>query len=291
MGTRYPAVMRLEQRGLVRGAWGTTDSNRKARFYSLIAAGRRQLEKEKQALIRAWTQVAEAARQKPGVESASVAGWAPLSGNRWTSSVRLPGEPFPPDAPYFVEAAPRYFETMGIGMIDGRDFRAGAVQPRMDERKQPIAGIGIVNEAFARAYLDGRNPVGRHVLVRQAKTSKGMEIVGLVRNAVYFSVRETPRPAVYVPVDSRSGAALIVRTAVEPTALVAPLRREVPGLHAGLRVRGIELQAMLVRQQMRRERLLAALSSFFALVALAVAAVGLYGVLNDAVARQRSARW
>jgi PadR family transcriptional regulator, regulatory protein PadR len=49
MGTLYPALMRLEQRGLVRGAWGTTDSNRKARFYSLTAAGRRQLEKEKEA--------------------------------------------------------------------------------------------------------------------------------------------------------------------------------------------------------------------------------------------------
>jgi len=54
MGTLYPALMRLEQRGLLRGAWGTTDTNRRARFYSLTPAGRRELEVETQA----WDQMA-----------------------------------------------------------------------------------------------------------------------------------------------------------------------------------------------------------------------------------------
>jgi transcriptional regulator len=49
MGTLYPALMRLEQRGLLRGKWGTTETNRKARFYAVTSAGRRQLATEKDA--------------------------------------------------------------------------------------------------------------------------------------------------------------------------------------------------------------------------------------------------
>ena len=47
MGTLYPGLMRLEQRGFVRAEWGVTDNNRKARFYTITAAGRRQLGTEK----------------------------------------------------------------------------------------------------------------------------------------------------------------------------------------------------------------------------------------------------
>src|SRR5437879_5605539 len=54
MGTLYPALMRLEQRGLVRGNWATTETNRKARLYGLTPAGRRELSKERQA----WDQMA-----------------------------------------------------------------------------------------------------------------------------------------------------------------------------------------------------------------------------------------
>ncbi len=236
----------------------------------------------------AWNRVADALRQTPGVESASLAGWAPLTGNRWRSSVRLPGEAFPANAPYFLDVAPRYFETMRVRLVDGRDFRPGDVQPRITEQQQPVSGVGIVNDAFARAYFAGQNPVGRRVIVRQAKDLETtMDIIGLSGDAAYFSVREPMRPTVYVPIESRNGAALIVRTAGEPMALAALLRREVVRSRPDLRVRAVEPQTAFVRQQMIRERLLAALSSFFALIALVLAAVGLYGVLHYAVVRQR----
>ena len=114
-----------------------------------------------------------------------------------------------------------------------------------------------------------------------------MEIVGLVGDAAYFSVREPMRPTVYVPIESRNGATLVVRTAGEPTALAATLRRQVFRSRPEVRVRAVEPQSAFVRKQMIRERLLAALSSFFAVVALVLAAVGLYGVLNCTVVRQR----
>ena len=232
-------------------------------------------------------QVAERLRQVPGVESVSVAGWNLLSGNRWTASVRVPGHPIMPRSPYFLEVAPGFFETMRIGWIDGRDIRPGDSAPRVNEGR-PASGAGIVNEEFARIYFDGQNPVGRVVEVRPVKDiAVQMEIIGYVRDAAYGSVRETIRPTVYVPQGDRNSNALLVRTAGDPLALAPVLRREISQARSDFRVRSIQPQSNFVRWHMLRERLLATLSLFFALVALVLAAIGLYGVLNYSVTQQR----
>ena len=235
-----------------------------------------------------WSQVADHLRRTPGVVDAAVAGWAPLTSSRWRLSVQVPGRPAPPDSPHFLSVSPGFFATMRIGMIDGRDFRLDDAPPRLGEQKEPIAGVGIVNEAFARAYFDGQSPIGRQVHVRQTGDVRApMEIVGVVRDAVYFSVRERMSPAVYVPFDRKNNATLLVRVSEEGPALAAALRREVSRARPDMRVRAVEPQTAFVRQQMIRERLLATLSSFFAIVALLLAAIGLYGVLNYAVIRRR----
>jgi len=233
----------------------------------------------------AWAQVMDHVRQIPGVEAVALAGWAPLTGNRWRGTVRVTERMAESNAPYFLEVTPRYFEALRMRIIHGRDFRAGDAQPRINEQKQPVAGVGIVNEALARVYFGGQNPVGRRVSVFDRGAP--MEIVGLVSDAAYSSVREPMRPTVYVPIETRTNGTLFVRTAGEAMSLAATLRREVPKSRPGLRVRHVEPQTALVRQQMVRERLLATLSSFFALVALLLAIIGLYGVLNYAVVRQR----
>ena len=120
---------------------------------------RRQLPPEE------WEQLAAALTNLPRIESATVAGWAPLSGNRWRSSVTAPGVASPEDAPNWVSVSPGYFATMRIAMLQGREFRPGDRSPRLDESKKPVAGVAIVNEAFARVYFGGANPVGRRVVV------------------------------------------------------------------------------------------------------------------------------
>ena len=128
--------------------------------------------------------VADHLSQTPGVQSVSLAGWPLLSGNALTFAVRLPGRPVEPRQPYFLEDIPGFFETMGIRLIDGRDLRPGDLPPRLQASGQPLPGVGIVNEAFARAYFNGENPVGRSVDVRQSKDlSAPMEIVGYVGDA------------------------------------------------------------------------------------------------------------
>jgi predicted permease len=235
-----------------------------------------------------WFQAADHLRGTPGVQSVAISGWPLLSRNRWTSSVRFPGQTAEAQSPHFLYVSPGFFETMRIPFIAGRDFRPGDAPPELNETGKPVAGVGIVNEAFARIYLRGRNPVGRTVDVLQKKDlAAPLEIVGLVRDATYNDLREPLRPVVYVPITARAYYALLVRTAIDSQSLVSTLRAEISRAGPGLHLFQIQPQSNFVRWQLRRERLLATLSLFFAVIALVLAAVGLYGVLNYSVTRQR----
>jgi predicted permease len=231
-----------------------------------------------------WKQVGSELRALPRVESVAVAGWAPLTGNRWRSSISVTGRVPPANAPNWVGVAPGYFETMGMRLIDGRDFVPADRAPARAGGRI-TAGTGIVNEAFARVYFDGRNPVGQQVTVDSL--SAPIEIVGLVNNAVYFSVREAPHPAVFVPLEARENATFLVKTSAGAADLGRLLARELSRLRPDLRTRGSERFEAFIEQQLIRERLLAALSTFFATLALLLAAIGVYGVLNYAVTRER----
>jgi predicted permease len=235
-----------------------------------------------------WAQLVASIRQLPHVESATVAGWAPLTGNRWRVDVTVPGRPAQEIGPNWVSVWPGYLETMRMRLVDGRDFRVGDRAPGKDEAGRLVAGVAIVNEAFARVYFDGRSPVGQHVTVKHLKAP--MEIVGMAADAVYFSVREANHPAVFVPLEPvRSGATLLVRTQNTAPDLPRVLRREIPRLWPDARLYDLVPFESIVTQQMIRERLLAALSTFFAVLALVLAAVGMYGVLNYAVTREQRA--
>lgn len=236
-----------------------------------------------------WMQVADRLRQAPGVQSVSLAGWPLLSRNRWTRDVLLPGHAVETRPPYFLDISPAFLKTMRIGLISGRDFRRGDVPPRLSEAAHPSPGVGIVNEAFARTYFNGQNPIGRSVNVRiENNLTASMEIVGHVRDAAYYDVREPMHPTVYVPMfDSKDHNTLLLHTDGDPLALAPIVRPAVSEVRPDFRLINIQPQSNFVRWQMLRERLLAALSLFFAIVALSLAAIGLYGILNYSVTQQR----
>jgi predicted permease len=243
------------------------------------------VESRRQLRAQEWQQLAAALADVPRIESATVAGWAPLTGNRWRSSITVAGVPSPEDAPDWVNVSPGYFETMRIALLQGREFRVDDRAPGRDEEKKPVPGVAIVNEAFARAYFGGANPVGRRVVVDS--TQAPMEIIGLAANVVYFSVREAAHPAVYIPLGSREGATLLLRTTGAGTDLPQTLRREIARVAPDVQLREAVTFESFVTQQLIRERLLAALSSFFAALALILAVIGIYGVLSHAVTRER----
>jgi hypothetical protein len=171
---------------------------------------------------------------------------------------------------------------MRIALLDGRDLAP------QDE----FPGNVIVNEAFARTYLDGRDPVGSSLETIAAGKRVRSSIVGYVRDARYRDLREPVRPTVYVPFADEGKkmdwATFVVRTkAPNPLALAGRLRREVKNVRSEFGVVHALTQTELADQHTVRERLLAILSLFFAAVALILACVGLYGVLNYSVLQRR----
>jgi predicted permease len=239
--------------------------------------------------LQTWMQVADELRKTPGVNTVALADWPLLSGNGWTSNVRAAGRGLEARAPYFLAVSPGFLETMQIGLLDGRDLRPDDVAPRLSEDQTPLPGVGIVNETFSRTYFDGQNPVGRWVSVIQGKdVSTPMQIVGYVRDAAYRNLREPIRPTVYVPQTARRHNTFLVRASGNALALGPTLRRRISDARSDSRVLTIQPQTNFIRWHTLRERLLALLSSFFATIALVLAGVGLYGMLNYSVTgRQR----
>jgi predicted permease len=230
--------------------------------------------------------IAEVARV-PGVESAAMAAWAPLSGNRWTGRVRVEGRGQDRDSPFFVDVSAGYFRTLGQQLVRGRDFNATDQAPTVIDGKKARPGVAIVNEEFARGYFDGADPVGRRFSIGPREIDVPVEIVGLVRNAPYLSVKEDNHPTVYVPIDSRDSGSIFVRTTGDPSSIGVTLTREIPKIRADMRVSGVQPQSLLVARQLTRDRVLATISAFFATVALLIAGIGLYGVVSQSVIRQQ----
>ncbi len=231
-----------------------------------------------------WEQLAEHLRSLPGVEKVALAGWPLLSGNGWNGIVSINGAPPLPVLDYFLNVSPGWTDVMRIPLLDGRDFRPDDTFPN----------VAIVNQAFAKQYFNGQDPAGKSFeKVSPEGVRIRLQIVGLVGDARYRDLREPITPTAYVPFRSAGsgsamapidGATFIVRTAsANPLALASLLRREVTRTRPEFRVRNIRTQTEIVESRTVRERLLARLALFFAAVALLLAGVGLYGVLNYSV--------
>jgi len=237
---------------------------------------------------RRWRSIAEAARHLPGVESVAVAGWPLLSMNRWTSTITGGNQGAEPHDEQFLGVSSGFFATLRIPMLEGRDFRDNDVAPDLGEAEQPIPGVGIVTEAFARRYFGRSSSIGRQVLVRRSKdTDAPLTIVGLVADTAYRHVREPMKPIVFVPMNRIGSGTMLIRTAGDPLALGPTVGRVFARDWPEARLRQMRPATDFIETQMVVERLLARLTSWFAILALLLAGIGLYGVVNDAVIQRR----
>jgi predicted lysophospholipase L1 biosynthesis ABC-type transport system permease subunit len=176
---------------------------------------------------------------------------------------------------------------MKIPLLEGRDFRESDLYPE----------AGIVNETFAREFLKDEHPIGKSFeKASDNGTRQRMRVIGVARDAYYSSLRGPILPVVYVPFHEKgakgemlpeSDGTFIVRTASStPLVLASTMRQRVSQARPGFHVSNVETQLEVNQAQTIRERLLATLGFFFGAVALLLAGVGLYGVLNYSVQQQ-----
>ncbi|HKQ88498.1 MAG TPA: ABC transporter permease [Candidatus Acidoferrales bacterium] len=219
----------------------------------------------------------------PGVKSATSSLHLLLSGSRRSNSITFPGQEAGPNEHPSVDVLPvaaDFMQTMGIPLLAGRDLNA-----RDDENAPKVA---LINETMARKYWPGQDPLGRHFKLSKLE----MEVVGVVADAKYTSLRREVMPTVYHPyvqdIDSMPQMHFEVRTSGDAAALIPAVRAVVASIDNRLPLFDVRTQAQQIDELLYQERLFAKLVGFFAMLALGLVCVGLYGVTSYAVARRTS---
>jgi predicted permease len=238
----------------------------------------------------AWDALLARARQFPGVESAALAGWPLMTETAWNDSVGFNGGRPNDTLAYFLTISPEWPDAMKIPLAEGRPIRSG----REGERE------ALVNREFVKTFFRSADPVGKAFEdVGDNGERVTYQVVGLVADSCYRDLRECVMPVAYLslytddPYGKRDGgilsSTLLVKTlADDPSSMGATLRQAVADTHMGFRVSNVRTQQGIDDAQSMRERMLAILAMFFAVVALVLAGIGLYGVMNySVVQRQR----
>jgi putative ABC transport system permease protein len=230
-------------------------------------------------------QVREALTAIPGVSAAAMSFVTPVSGSTWNFEIEVPGLPERRRV-LFNAVSPDFFRAMGTPLLAGRDI---------DDRDRPGSpDVVVVNEAFTATYFRGENPVGKTFTIvgsGAAGSNRVVEVVGMVANTKYQRLREAPRPIMYAAFNQQpqrfSSAKMTIRTLGAPMESRNAIVRALAGVHKDLALDLKHLDEDLGANVLQ-ERLLATLSGFFGVLALLLAALGLYGVMSYAVTRRRN---
>jgi predicted permease len=222
----------------------------------------------------------ERARALPGVRSAALVTTLPLSLDYSSSTIYVEGQPaassseLPLAIPNLV--SPGYFQTMEIA-LRGRDFT------EQDDKKE--TRFAIVNETFARKFFPNQDAIGRRFNFNGPE-DPFWEIVGVAADGKYNTLGEDPKPAIYRPLlrDYSTSATLVARTAGDPQTAIASLRKEIQSLDSTLPLYGVKTLTEHMQMPLFSTRIAAIVLGSFGLMALVLAAIGIYGVMSYVVA-------
>ena len=218
-----------------------------------------------------------------GVESVGLSSVPLLAGSAWQNTVSAEGsEPEPiQDQPFLDQISPGLFTTLGIPILAGRDF---TLQDK---------GGAVINEAFAREYFPGRNPIGLHIgfvdFELPTRPKPNIEVLGIVKDTKFRALREPTTPQVYFAYLGSShfrGISVYVRTRSDPRQMVDQVQEFMRQFDPNVPVVDLQVMDDQLGASLRPERLVASLSAVFGGLATLLAVIGLYGVMAYAVARR-----
>ncbi len=226
-----------------------------------------------------YEQLLDKIGQMPSVVTAGSTTAVPLNPSKVMTRFLIEGAPplAPGSFPYaqIRYVSPDFFRTMGIGLLQGRVF----------ERKDVDSPTGffVVNQAFAQKYLAGRNPISAHVLIGvMSSQPSNIPVVGVVANAHDLGVETEPQPEIYLP-GYGLHAVLLVRTGAAPESIVPMVRSAVRDLDPNLAIYNVQTVDEVLSDSLARQKMTAVLLGIFAVVAVVLAAIGIYGVLAYSV--------
>lgn len=239
--------------------------------------------------------IREGIRNSPNTQSSAIALVQLLLGGAWNNSLTIQsGERFTTDREVQMNAVtPGFFETLGTRIVAGRDFNEhDSLDVAVVNQSLPLSKNGqrvvIVNEAFVKRYFGGRNPLGARVAMGAAPDAKpDTEIVGVVENISYRSVREEWEQA-YFPIGAElSGSNFYVRFRGTPESAIRSIRAILRNADPELPITYFRTLDEQIDRSLNTEHMLSALSSSFGTLALMLSAVGLYGVMSFVVTQRR----